>query len=59
MSLAESASPSPSLGVHQLKITLQDDPPAQNLLSEWPALCKKYDIPCSAMFVSLSPYRFT
>lgn len=30
-----------------------DDPPAQELLSTWPELCRKYDIPCSAMHVSL------
>ena len=29
-----------------------DDPPAQQLLEEWPDMCKKYDIPCSAMHVS-------
>lgn len=30
-----------------------DDPPAQELLSRWPELCRKYDIPCSAMHVGL------
>lgn len=30
-----------------------DDPPAQELLSTWPELCRKYDIPCSAMHVGL------
>lgn len=29
-----------------------DHPIAQELLSTWPDLCKKYDIPCSAMHVS-------
>ncbi|WVQ79018.1 hypothetical protein IAT38_001110 [Cryptococcus sp. DSM 104549] len=29
-----------------------DHPPAQELLSTWPDLCKKYDIPCSAMHLS-------
>ncbi|KIR27982.1 glicosidase, partial [Cryptococcus deuterogattii LA55] len=29
-----------------------DDPPAQELLSTWPELCRKYDIPCSAMHLS-------
>lgn len=30
-----------------------DDPLAQELLSTWPELCRKYDIPCSAMHVGL------
>ncbi|KAK8861546.1 hypothetical protein IAR55_002368 [Kwoniella newhampshirensis] len=29
-----------------------DKPPAQDLLSTWPDLCKKHDIPCSAMHLS-------
>ncbi|KAL7419629.1 hypothetical protein Q5752_005542 [Cryptotrichosporon argae] len=29
-----------------------DEPIAQELLAEWPALCKKYDIPCSAIHFS-------
>ncbi|WWC60270.1 uncharacterized protein I303_102838 [Kwoniella dejecticola CBS 10117] len=29
-----------------------DHPPAQELLSTWPDLCKKHDIPCSAMHLS-------
>nr|ULM60722.1 putative neutral alpha-glucosidase ab precursor [Thecaphora frezii] len=29
-----------------------DEPIAQDLLSEWPSLCKKHDIPCSAIHLS-------
>lgn len=29
-----------------------DSPPAQELLAEWPELCRKYDIPCSAIHFS-------
>jgi hypothetical protein len=29
-----------------------DSPPAQELLSTWPDLCAKYDIPCSAIHLS-------
>lgn len=37
----------------------QDEPPAQELLSQWPEMCKKYDIPCSAIHVGQVPISRT
>jgi hypothetical protein len=33
----------------------KDDPPAQELLAAWPDLCRKHEIPCSAIHVSVIP----
>jgi hypothetical protein len=34
---------------------LSDKENAQELLEEWPKMCHKHDIPCSAMHVSCVP----
>ena len=34
---------------------LSDKENAQELLEEWPKMCRKHDIPCSAMHVSSAP----
>lgn len=36
-----------------------DDPPAQELLSQWPDMCGKHEIPCSAIHVSDNPLNTT
>ena len=35
---------------------LSDKENAQQLLEEWPAMCREYDIPCSAMHVSIAHF---
>lgn len=41
--------------MHHVRLTLralQDEPQAQQLLENWPQMCKDNDIPCSGMHLS-------
>lgn len=44
------------LGYLASTMQLADQENAQEALEQWPELCRRYDIPCSAMHVSSSPH---